>query len=154
MTTLADPVLPDAEDEVSPTITLPAMPACVSAVREHVRVALRVWHLEDLSDIAVLLASELATNAVRHAGPGRPFSVVVRRDRGPEGTTCVWIEVHDTEPAAPRVVSAHDDSTTGRGLLLVESLSDGWESTPEPGGKCVRFRLAMKPACSVATLPA
>lgn len=145
MTTLADPVVPNAEDEVSPTITLPAMPACVSAVREHVRVALRVWHLEDLSDVAVLLASELATNAVRHAGPGRPFSVVVRRDRGPEGATCVWVEVHDTETAAPRVVVAEDDDTTGRGLLLVESLSDEWESIPEPGGKCVRFRLAMGP---------
>jgi len=126
----------------------------VSAVREHVRVALRVWHLENLSDVAVLLASELATNAVRHAGAGRPFSVVVRRDRGPEGTPCVWVEVHDTASAVPRVVAAEDDDTTGRGLLLVESLSDGWESIPEPGGKCVRFRLAMKPACSVATLPA
>ncbi|MFI6982299.1 ATP-binding protein [Embleya sp. NPDC050154] len=143
MTTLADPEVADAEDEVSPTITLPAMPACVSAVREHVRVALTVWDLESLSDIAVLLASELATNAVRHAGLGRPFSVVVRRDRAPDGAACVWIEVHDTDTRVPQVVEATDDDTTGRGLLLVESLSDGWESIPEPGGKCVRFRLAM-----------
>ncbi|WP_406284865.1 ATP-binding protein [Embleya sp. NBC_00896] len=143
MTTLADPEVADAEDEVSPTITLPAMPACVSAVREHVRVALTVWDLDALSDIAVLLASELATNAVRHAGLGRPFSVVVRRDRTPDGTSCVWIEVHDTDPRTPEVVEATDDDTGGRGLLLVESLADGWESVPEPGGKCVRFRLAM-----------
>ncbi|MEU0934779.1 MULTISPECIES: ATP-binding protein [unclassified Embleya] len=143
MTTLADPEVADAEDEVSPTITLPAMPACVSAVREHVRVALTVWDLDSLSDIAVLLASELATNAVRHAGLGRPFSVVVRRDRAPDGAACVWIEVHDTDTRTPQVVEAGDDDTTGRGLLLVESLSDGWESVPEPGGKCVRFRLAM-----------
>jgi anti-sigma regulatory factor (Ser/Thr protein kinase) len=142
MTTLADPEVADAQDEVSPTITLPAMPVCVSAVREHVRVALTVWHLESLSDTAVLLASELATNAVRHAGLGRPFSVVVRRDRGGDGTARVWIEVHDTDSRTPPAVRAGDDDTGGRGLLLVESLSDGWESVAEPGGKCVRFWLA------------
>jgi anti-sigma regulatory factor (Ser/Thr protein kinase) len=144
MTTLADPDVADAENEVSPTITLPAMPACVSAVREHVRVALRVWHLEFLSDTAVLLASELATNAVRHAGLGRPFSVVVRRDLDLDGagTACVWVEVHDTNSLVPQAVQAREEDTGGRGLLLVESLSDGWESIAEAGGKCVRFRLA------------
>jgi anti-sigma regulatory factor (Ser/Thr protein kinase) len=142
MTTL----LHDSADGITPTITLSARPECVSAVREHVRATLALWELDTLTDAAVLLASELATNAVRHAGAGRPVSVSLRREAGPDGGACVWVDVHDTDSHLPEVRTPGEGDDHGRGMLLVQALASAWESVLEPGGKCVRFRLDAGPA--------
>jgi anti-sigma regulatory factor (Ser/Thr protein kinase) len=47
-------------------LTLPAHPAAVPRVRRWASQALTEWGLDGLSDTTLLLASELATNAVRH----------------------------------------------------------------------------------------
>jgi anti-sigma regulatory factor (Ser/Thr protein kinase) len=89
----------------------------------------------DLTPDAVLLASELVTNAVEHAG-------------GPIELTATYldatlrVEVHDTsrEPPSPRPLTATDE--TGRGLHLVRLIAKQWATTPQPDGKTIWFELS------------
>lgn len=88
-------------------------------------------HLDD----AQLLVSELVTNAVRHGGP--PIEVEVRCAPG-QG---VHVRVRDGGAGRPllRDPGLHDDG--GRGLPLVEALSDAWGVQPLPAGKQVWFHI-------------
>jgi anti-sigma regulatory factor (Ser/Thr protein kinase) len=96
---------------------------------------LRAHGLEPELHDAVLLASELATNSVVHAQSG--FEVIVGRRDGR-----VRIEVVDSDPGVPQVQYVPAGATSGRGLLIVETLSDAWGVTPvEGGGKAVWFEL-------------
>jgi anti-sigma regulatory factor (Ser/Thr protein kinase) len=85
---------------------------------------------------AKLVISELATNAVVHAGT--PFSVSVR----PTGST-VRISVRDSKPAHPRLRNARPNDLSGRGLHLVAATADGWGVEPDPGGKTVWAELPL-----------
>jgi anti-sigma regulatory factor (Ser/Thr protein kinase) len=98
---------------------------------------LRQHHLEhDLHD-AVLLASELTTNAVVHGRSG--FEVAVSSDHGR-----LRVEVSDADPGIPQVQWVPAGATSGRGLLIVETLSSDWGVTPlEGGGKTVWFELPL-----------
>ena len=73
------------------------------------------------SDAIVLMASELATNVVRHAGSD--YRVDVRRD-----SHTVEVRVVDHGGGWPRKRSPGPDEPTGRGILIVEALSDDWGS--------------------------
>lgn len=76
------------------------------------------------------MVSELATNAVKHARTG--FSLVVEeRDDG------VRIEVTDHGPGTPRKRSPSPQEPSGRGLLIVQALSDDWGIVEEQHGKAV-----------------
>lgn len=96
---------------------------------------LRRHHLEhDLHD-AVLLASELATNAVVHARSSFEVAVSTEGDR-------LRIEVSDADPGVPQVQWVPAGATSGRGLLIVETLAAAWGVQPrEGGGKTVWFEL-------------
>ena len=98
---------------------------------------LRRHHLEhDLHD-AVLLASELATNAVLHARSA--FEVAVSTD-----DDHLRIEVSDNDPGVPQVQWVPAGATSGRGLLIVETLASAWGVSPtEGGGKTVWFELPL-----------
>ncbi len=89
----------------------------------------------DQVDTAVLLVSELVTNAVRHARG--PCALQVTFDDGG-----VEFCVEDADPSVPvaRVASGLDES--GRGFLLVGAMADGWGVRPTPGGKATWFRLS------------
>lgn len=81
-----------------------------------------------------LLATELVTNAVRHAGSPVELSVACRDDR-------IRIEARDASPEVPRPPCV-DAPTRHRGLLLVEDLSDEWGVDVQDGdGKVVWFEL-------------
>ena len=67
---------------------------------------------------AQLLATELVTNAFRHAGSAVELTVARHGDR-------IRIEARDDSTAKP-VTSDNDASTRHRGLLLVEDLSEAW----------------------------
>ena len=89
----------------------------------------------ETQDSLVLLTSELVTNAVLHART--EFTVRVVR----EGET-VRVTVEDGSLAVPRQRTYGTDSTTGRGLRLVETLSAAWGVDPLPGGgKAVWFEV-------------
>ncbi|MFJ8350879.1 ATP-binding protein [Streptomyces sp. NPDC094153] len=100
------------------------------------------WKVPDeVTETAVLLLSELMTNAYRHAkAPGR--EIRARCVRSEEGRLRVSVtDANDTLPA-PREASPEDES--GRGLALVETLADDWGAELRPGGigKTVWFELA------------
>jgi serine phosphatase RsbU (regulator of sigma subunit)/anti-sigma regulatory factor (Ser/Thr protein kinase) len=116
-------------------------PSAVAAARRFVRERLVAWGLPDGDDRvadAVLLASELVTNAVVHAGT--QVQLTCRLD----GAT-VEVSVLDRHPA--RVIpdlpsaAADVDRPSGRGLLLPAALSSSWGVTYAPAAKAIWFRL-------------
>jgi anti-sigma regulatory factor (Ser/Thr protein kinase) len=106
------------------------------------RVAVRTWlaeyGLQDQAEIAELLVSELATNAVVHARGRYRLSLCLAAGR-------LRCTVADEGPDLPRThgESSDADSENGRGLLLVDALADRWGSgCVEDGvGKEVWFEL-------------
>jgi anti-sigma regulatory factor (Ser/Thr protein kinase) len=88
----------------------------------------------ELHDVMVMV-SELATNAVKHTGGG--FEIGAWSDG-----TDLRVEVVDADPNVPQVQWVPAGATSGRGLLIVETLSDAWGvSAREGGGKAVWFEL-------------
>ncbi len=115
--------------------TLPAEPVSARQARRFVTQALRKIGLPELTGTAVILVSELVTNAVLHANSEVTLSVG-RTNGG------LRMEVGDRSSLAPSVRRYSAEATTGRGLVLVESLADAWGSDIRPGGKTVWFELA------------
>lgn len=107
-------------------------PSSVSAARRFVTECLEQWELETVVWTVQLLLSELATNAVLHAG-GNGFTVGVESldDGG------VRLTVADQSPRAPRLRDYGTGATTGRGVALVDQLARGWGVEPRTDGKAV-----------------
>ncbi|WP_282203713.1 ATP-binding protein [Kitasatospora fiedleri] len=78
-------------------------------------------------DIPVVLASELATNVVRHVGT--PFRVTFVALEGRP----VWIEVQDGSLELPRPRAAGPDDLGGRGFELIEALAAKWHTDRDIG---------------------
>lgn len=91
-------------------------------------------HATALLEPAVLLVSELVTNAVLHGGP--PLVVEVDCDE-----VSLQVRVRDGGTALPVQREAGDDAESGRGMRLLEVLSDDWGVEPSADGKTVWFRL-------------
>ncbi len=87
-------------------------------------------------DDALLLVSELVTNAVRHGAP--PITMHVTCDHN----TGMTVRVSDTNPAPPTTGTADHEQESGRGVGLVDLLSDDWGVEAAEAGKAVWFRLA------------
>jgi anti-sigma regulatory factor (Ser/Thr protein kinase) len=88
-------------------------------------------------EVAILLVSELVTNAIRY---GRP-PIQLRAFRVGSG---LRVEVSDGErraPLAARQASTAEMAEGGRGLLLVNGLSDRWGWAGNGRGKVVWFEL-------------
>ncbi|MGW4026334.1 SpoIIE family protein phosphatase [Streptomyces sp. NPDC005009] len=132
--------------------TLPGSPLAPGAARALLRKALTEWaelalpgaeHLTGrVGDDATLIASELVTNAVVHAGT--EVRVACRLE---EETGALVVEVADQHPSrAPRGNEPegppYDTPEYGRGLRLVAALSEAWGITYRPGTKTVWARLA------------
>jgi anti-sigma regulatory factor (Ser/Thr protein kinase) len=127
-------------------LSLPAEPARVSEARRHVASIIRDWQLGVDVDTAVLLTSEVFTNAIVHAAaPGE----VIRLVEAWDGTR-FRIEVHDSRSGAlePEPAWEWDDRTldsmageSGRGLGMVELLAETWGVEKTDMGKQVYFTL-------------
>ncbi|WP_428843676.1 ATP-binding protein [Streptomyces hirsutus] len=103
--------------------------------RHDLRRLLRHWGRPGRSETAELLTTELVTNALIHTDRAAVLTATV-------GPRVLRVEVRDFvdhEPR-PRVPDA-DDSTHGRGLVLVESLADAWGIRAHGVGKAVWFEL-------------
>ena len=121
----------------SERLTLPAHPASVPMARRFVRERLDGWGLEHLVDTVTMLVSELATNAVLHARTA--FAVQVSR----EGKF-LRVGLFDHSAAVPRARRYGVDSTTGRGLRLVDTLSADWGVDRQADGKTIWFQVPIE----------
>ncbi len=102
--------------------------------RQFAAEALAGWEIGDRDDDVLICVSELVTNALLHgAPPGR--GLLLRLRHGDAGT--LRIEVHDSGGGHPRNPDPGGEEESGRGLLLVEALSDHWGVTPRHPGKVV-----------------
>jgi anti-sigma regulatory factor (Ser/Thr protein kinase) len=88
---------------------------------------------------ARLVASELATNAVIHAGT--PFSVSVAC-RGPT----IRISVRDSNDSPPVVRNPGPTARSGRGLRIVDAVAHDWGVDADPDGKTVWVELPLRDA--------
>lgn len=87
------------------------------------------------TDLAALLVSELATNAVLHARTDFVVRVITSNGK-------VRVEVEDANERPPSVAHTPPEATSGRGLQLVQTLADAWGVEGRPDGKLVWFELA------------
>jgi anti-sigma regulatory factor (Ser/Thr protein kinase) len=114
---------------------LPPAAASVPEARHFTSEVLHQLGADDTSERAELLVSELATNAVLHAGS--PMRLTVwRYDHR------VRVEVRDDDPHRPRHVEPDPLTPGGRGMLLVDALSLAWGINSNEKGKTVWFELA------------
>lgn len=122
---------------------LPRTPRSVGRARSLLAEQARDWKVpDDVAGTAVLLLSELMTNAVRH---GRvPVGREVEARCVLDGSV-FRVEVADASDALPCPREAGPDDESGRGLALVELLADGWGADARPYGigKAVWFELAL-----------
>jgi anti-sigma regulatory factor (Ser/Thr protein kinase) len=123
--------------ELSVIYRLRRHPCEISHARELARKALTDWGLADHTDLAELIVSELATNALRHgAGP-----IDVRLAYTQEGD--LWTEVHDHGRGRPVLRKTTADDEQGRGLALLDALMDlhggirGMADDPSSPGKTI-----------------
>lgn len=121
---------------------LAAEPAEVGAARRMLRRQLDSWGVSgDAEDVAVLLVSELVTNAILHGEPPLRLVASQRRRR-------IRVEVHDADATSVgRLRRRHAEleegtpAANGRGLRLVDALSSRWGSVESEAGKMVWFEV-------------
>ncbi|MEU5547578.1 ATP-binding protein [Streptomyces sioyaensis] len=103
--------------------THPRTEETAAIARRLARAACATWALpDDLTESVALVASELASNAVRHAR-GPSARVIVDRP-SPER---VYVAVVDRAPGRlPELRTPEPEEPCGRGLLLIEALSERW----------------------------
>jgi anti-sigma regulatory factor (Ser/Thr protein kinase) len=118
-------------------LELGALPGAVPCARLHARQLAWEWGLAELGDDTELLVSELLTNAVAAARATEPICPV--RLWLLSDTTQIAILVWDANPQSPVRAETDDDAESGRGLLLVEAISQrwGWCATQNTTGKVV-----------------
>lgn len=135
-------LLPGADDAV--VLRWADDPRCVGRARAALGEALTCWGLTDLEDSALVVLSELLTNAGRHARtPGQ--DIETRYLRTPGG---LRVEVHDGTCTSPILSTPDSARESGRGMWLVDALADRWgvdERTGAPG-KVVWAEISAPPA--------
>jgi CheY-like chemotaxis protein len=115
-------------------LPLAATAASVREARDTVRRLISTWGMAAIGETAELCTSELATNAVIHARS--PVLLVVSRQ--PDG---VRVEVEDESPGHLAAGTLDGDGESGRGLAIVDALSDFWGVEQNKVGKSVWFEL-------------
>ncbi|GAA2588164.1 hypothetical protein GCM10010304_35070 [Streptomyces roseoviolaceus] len=112
-------------------------------LRRILRVYLTAWEMSELCDPAGLALTELVANVVRHT-PDRRAAVLMVRWPGGRG---VRVEVTDTCPRPPVSTAVEELAEGGRGVLIVEAVTDrwGWDPLPDRPGKTVWFECDVKP---------
>jgi serine/threonine-protein kinase RsbW len=110
----------------------------VPRVRGEFAAVLGAWGLAKIEDTALLVMSELVTNAVQHARSPRGRLIETRWRRLARGAG-VRIEVHDANEGLPVPRRAGEGDESGRGLVLVDALTGGqWGVSDRAGvGKLV-----------------
>lgn len=108
------------------------LPEAVRHARRFTRRTLRAWGVsQDTLDAALLVVSELVTNALVHTGGQVRLDLSLVNHR-------LRLAVADSSPRSPvKPASIGWEATGGRGILLVEAVSAAWGTLPVSGGKQV-----------------
>ena len=120
----------------SATMLVPAEATGPSRVRQWMTTRLRDWSVpEPVIGAAILCTSELTTNALLHAGTPAQVHIDLNAER-------LLVSVADTGTRG-NVARARTDalSSRGRGLGLIEELSDTWGTDPTVRGSTVWFEM-------------
>jgi DNA-binding NarL/FixJ family response regulator/anti-sigma regulatory factor (Ser/Thr protein kinase) len=128
----ADPA--DAAEVARAHIGLPPDLSSAAQARSFLRGTLPSWSLSSLIDSALLLTTELVTNAVIHARSPVGVTLKLTGDR-------LRVEVADHGPGALIMREPVESDTFGRGLQLLEALSSAWGTSADEQGKLVWFEL-------------
>jgi hypothetical protein len=115
------------------------LPDAVMHARRFTARTLRSWGVSEEKDAIQLVVSELVTNAVVHTMGDVRLDLTLAGDR-------LRVAVTDSLPRTPVKPTTVDwEATGGRGLLLVEAMSQAWGSVPVGGGKRVWSEIAVAP---------
>ncbi|MFF9282641.1 SpoIIE family protein phosphatase [Streptomyces griseosporeus] len=117
----------------------PGDPEALTGARHMIRAAVHTWGARDRADEIELVADELITNALMHTEGAAV--VTLRVLTGAERR--LRVEVEDSSSALPRRREAGESGVSGRGLLLVDLLTDVWGVEARGGGKCVWCEFAV-----------
>ncbi|MFI7577168.1 SpoIIE family protein phosphatase [Micromonospora sp. NPDC049497] len=124
----------------STSMEVPAEPTAPSRVRHWMTGQLTDWRVpESVIGAAVLCTSELTTNALLHAGTAARVEIDLSAER-------LLVSVADSGTRGT-VTRAQTDtlSSRGRGLGLIEELSDAWGTDPTVRGSTVWFEILIPP---------
>ncbi|MFJ9855551.1 ATP-binding protein [Streptomyces sp. NPDC101150] len=134
---------------VAAAFRFPSTGRSIGLAREALRHQLRGWGLVgELAEDAVLLVSEMVTNAVK-AEPAIGCEVAVRFV---VTAGCLRLEVHDASSQLPVMTNPEEDDECGRGLVLLNALASGWGVITDGIGKTVWVELVL-PDNPVPSLP-
>lgn len=117
-------------------VTYGADPASAAAARRDLRRVLAGAATAGVLDVVELLTTELVGNAIRHAHRAARVSAHI-------GTGRLRVSVTDDGPGIPVVRQADPDAESGRGLELVELLSEEWGVEAHQPGKTVWFEIPL-----------
>ncbi|WP_449485229.1 ATP-binding protein [Streptomyces avidinii] len=118
--------------------TLPCEATSARPARLLVSAALRTWGIDELTDAAGLIVTEMVANSVNHTRC-RLVRVTITRP----SLRLVRLAVTDKSHDVPKLSRPSDDQEAGRGLALVASMSTRWGYDHHRWGKSVWAELGV-----------
>ncbi|WP_327297409.1 ATP-binding protein [Streptomyces sp. NBC_01197] len=115
-----------------------AEPTQLRPLRRAVWERLSYWGVPALTDEVQLVVTELATNVIKHVGPGVAATLVLESAYGH-----LRVELHDTSHVVPALADPQCGDECGRGLHLLAALAVGWGTLVTATGKAVWCELAL-----------
>jgi anti-sigma regulatory factor (Ser/Thr protein kinase) len=113
-------------------------PASARRARVAVKAALLASGFEERAGDALLAVTEIVTNAVLHGKEPIVLRII-------DADSSIRVEVEDGSPVSPAFSMLDPTAVTGRGLVLVSAVADGWGVDPSERGKTVWFTLERHP---------
>ncbi|MBV7700680.1 ATP-binding protein [Streptomyces sp. TRM70350] len=145
---------------MSNRLDLAAVLTAVSCSRAFAKLTLDTWGASSIVDDALIVVSELVTNAIKATGVTTPRPKWTELDELKCVTVrlvgldeCVVVEVWDVDSHLPEESEAGIDAESGRGLWLVAELAGKWGSYPVANGKVVWAELSLRPTSSQPPAP-
>ncbi|MET9533874.1 ATP-binding protein [Streptomyces sp. NPDC006649] len=115
-----------------------AEPTELRALRRAAGEWLSCWGVPALTDEVQLVVTELATNVIKHVGPGVAATLVLESADGR-----LRVELHDTSDVVPALADPQCGDECGRGLHLLAALAVDWGTAVTATGKTVWCVLAL-----------
>ncbi|AXK31725.1 GAF domain-containing protein [Streptomyces armeniacus] len=115
-----------------------AQPDRIAGARHQLEYLMHDWKDEGQTHGAVLMLSEMLTNVLVHTDGN---ALAVAEISGERGARLLRVEVADHSDELPHLRSPGEMASSGRGLMLMESLAGAWGVDPRGDGKCIWFEV-------------